>query len=379
MKHLTSMLWLIAIFSTSTLQAQNFRAKASTAFTVWTVDGKVNYTEKGSSTEIPLAPGMYIEDNAAVNVADGAAVKLVRNEDIVSISKKGRYSLSGDLINKVTEKQSEATAFFFEKLIASAKFYKSMKSLSDDGSGYGDKKGQKKATDDGSSYGDKKGQKKATDDGSSYGDKKGEKKATDDGSSYGDKKGEKKATDDGSSYGDKKGQKKATDDGSSYGNRSQINFTSSSKEASFYGESIVSWTPTGGNDTYQFTIFTGDHSVLLSVRTSSNNFTFDADELAFEKGEGYYMEVKSIGKGRAFSGKRAVSFSANHDYDKMFVPLSTDPLFQSSNETTKMLMKAATLQKAGQHSEAAKFYKKALLLAPNDPIAKQMRAAFLRQ
>ena len=204
MKHQTFTLWLAAILMVGSLQAQTFSSNTSSSSTVWTVKGKVHYTERGSSKQVPILPGMSLKDDVSVNLAENSSIRMAQNDLLISLSEKGEYYMGSDL-KKYTAKQSAATAGFFDLLTASTKFYGTRINATD-GSGYGD--GTKK-TADGSGYGD--GSKKVAD-GSGYGD--GSKKVAD-GSGYGD--GSKKVAD-GSGYGD--GSKK-TADGSGYGDGSK--------------------------------------------------------------------------------------------------------------------------------------------------------------
>ncbi len=175
---------LLVALATSNLQAQSFNAKASTSFTVWTVDGDVSYSEKNSSEGLAVTPGMTLTENAIVKVASKSSVKLVRNKDIVSVSTAGSYSLNGDMINKVTEKQSDATSAFFEKMIEACKYSKSKNSLSATGSGYGSKDGKQAKKEQGSGYGSKDGKQAKKEQGSGYGSKDGKQAKKEQGSGY---------------------------------------------------------------------------------------------------------------------------------------------------------------------------------------------------
>ncbi len=214
MKHLTSVLWLIGIFSISSLQAQTFNANASTSFTVWTVKGEVNYTDKGSSKAAPVTPGMTLEEDVTVNVGEKSSVSLVRNKDIVQVNKKGNYSLNGADISKFTRKQSEATTYFFQQLIASTKLQEGQDKLTEKGAGYGDG-GSVKNNETGAGYGDG-GSVKSTEQGAGYGDGGGVKN-NETGAGYGDGGGVKN-NETGAGYGDG-GSVKNNETGAGYGRK----------------------------------------------------------------------------------------------------------------------------------------------------------------
>ena len=309
MKRLTSILWLIGFFSISALQAQNFNAKASTSFTVWTVHGQVNYTEKGMSELSPVMPGMTLKESATVNVAEKSSVKLVRNKDIVSVNEKGNYSLNGDIINKITNKQSEATAYFFQQLIVSTKFHDGKKGLTEQGSGYGTGDGKAKSQEQGSGYGTGDGKAKSQEQGSGYGTGDGKAKSQEQGAGYGTGDGKAKSQEQGAGYGTGDGKAKSQEQGAGYG-------------------------------------------------------TGDGKAKSQEQGAGYGSKDNKATKKKM---KKAIA------------PLKADSLYKKSKKVQKLLMKATVMEKAGLHSMSVKFYKKALSKNANDPIAKQMYAAFLER
>ncbi len=209
MKNLTPALFMLTVLSTSNLQAQNFNAEASTSFTVWTVNGDVSYSAKKSSEDLVILPGMTLKEDAIVHVASKSSVKLVRNNDIVSLNAEDHYSLNGDMVRKNIAKQSEVTSVFFEKLIASSKYSKAKNSLTATGSGYGTESGKQAKKDQGGGYGTESGKQAKKDQGGGYGTESGKQAKKDQGGGYGTESGKQAKKDQGGGYGTEISENKA--------------------------------------------------------------------------------------------------------------------------------------------------------------------------
>ena len=317
MKHLTSILCLIAILPMGILQAQTFNANASTSYTVWTVKGSVNYTTKGSPETTLVKPGMTLDENGTVNVGEKSSVNLVRNKDIVQVNKKGSFSLNGAAISNMTKKQSAATATFFQQLIASTQSQDNKDILTEKGAGYGDG-GSAKSQETGAGYGDG-GSAKSQETGAGYGDG-GKGKTQETGAGYGDG-GKGKTEETGAGYGDG-GKGKTQETGAGYGD--------------------------GGKG--------------------------KTKETGAGYGDGGSAKTKETGAGYGTNKKEA-----KKKMKKAIAPLKADPIYKSTNKVQKFLMRAATLENSGLNNLANKFYKKALSKNANDVIAKLMYDSFLER
>ena len=424
MKQLLPTLCLLVFPITFLLQAQTFDADQSTSFVVWDVKGKVKVEASGSSNKIPVVPGMTIEDDATVNVPKRASVQMVREKDIVSISKKGKYQMNGNF-GGLEKKQSEATAYFFEKLIASKKYHDQKNKLVEKGGGYGtedakrakddkgggygtedakrakDDKGggygtedAKKAKDDkGGGYGTEDAKKAKDDKGGGYGTEDAKKAKDDKGGGYGTEDAKRAKDDKGGGYGtedakrakDDKGggygtedAKRAKDDkGGGYGTEDEIAILSPKVGISLSGKSVLSWTSLDEGEIYGLTVTNEDGDLILYAQTNKNHFTFYADEIATEEKEQYFLQVETLGRKGGTSGKKAITFLSLEEKEKILAPLMADPFYQRGNRVQQLLMKATTMEKAGLFSEAAAYYKTALSIAADNPIANQMYKAFL--
>ncbi len=324
MKKLTSALFLIVFLVSSSLHAQTFDSQASTEFTVWTVQGKVDYKDKNNSNSARVIPGMTIKSDAIVEISPMSSIRLVREKDIFTINDQGSHSLNGDIINKVSERQTKATMFFFEKLIASSKYAGQKGRLSDFGSGYGTESGKKAQKDSGGGYGTQSGKQAKKDQGAGYGTEDNKQAKKDDGGGYGTEDGKQAKKDSGGGYGTEDGKQAKKDSGGGYG-------------------------------------------------------TEDGKQAKKDSGGGYGTESGKQAKKDQGAGYGKLSKEAKAKKKQAKKGLKKDRLYKKSEKVQKILMMATAMEKIGLTPEANKCYKKALSKNADHPLTNQMYAAFLDQ